>query len=113
MSMIRRSFFRMLALMLCLLLSAHASASCGEVYYGMTSQGLVAMSEFILLMTIYVKYLLHAVAALVALYSAAAIYAKIQNGDEGFGKSVQMLVGAGVFMFAIELIFPAFFGITF
>lgn len=112
MSLMRLWTFRFLVVSFCLLTCSSASASCGEVYYGMTSQGLVSMSEFIMMIMVYVKYLLHAIGCLVCFYSITAIYAKIQNGEDGFNKSIQMLVGAIFFMFAIEIIFPAFFGFS-
>lgn len=88
-----------------------ASARCGSVNYSWGADALHEMNVYVLVMMEYVLGLLYAVASLVALYSATSIYVKMQIGEDGFVKSVLLLVGAVLFLISASIVLPAFFGI--
>lgn len=54
--------------------------------------------------------IIYTVAALMVMYSGTVIYIKLQTGDEGFLKSVTMLIGAILFLFTSVEVIPGFFG---
>lgn len=84
--------------------------SNGGVNYSLTAQALADMTDEIVLTMGYVVGLLYAVASLLAIYNATVIYIKLNAGEEGFTKSVMMLVGAILFLIGATLVLPAFFG---
>ncbi|NMX18453.1 DUF4134 domain-containing protein [Bacteroides vulgatus] len=65
---------------------------------------------FQLVSTLYVVYLLYAIASIVAIIGALQIYIKMNTGEGDVTKSIMMLVGACLFMIGATIIFPAFFG---
>jgi len=104
---------RSLPLLLSLLLPASAGAvtvSNGGTNYSLTAQALADMTDEVVLTMGYVVGLLYAVASLLAIYNATVIYIKLQTGEEGFTKSVMMLVGAILFLIGATIVLPAFFG---
>ena len=52
-------------------------------------------------------------ATLFSLYSATSIYIKMQAGEEGFTKSIIMLVGSILFLLSATIVMPAFFGFNY
>lgn len=84
--------------------------SNGGTNYSLTAQALADMTDEIVLTMGYVVGLLYAVASLLAIYNATVIYIKLNAGEEGFTKSVMMLVGAILFLIGATIVLPAFFG---
>ncbi len=88
-------------------------ANCGTTDYSGNSGRLYNMVVFILTCCTAVLYLLYAIAALLSIYSATSIYIKMQTGEEGFTKSVIVLVGSCLFLLIATVVLPAFFGFQF
>ena len=88
-------------------------APCGTTDYSGNSGRLYNMVVFILTCCTAVLYLLYAVAALLSIYSATSIYIKMQAGEEGFTKSIIVLVGSCIFLLIATIVLPAFFGFQF
>lgn len=86
------------------------TVSNGGVNYSLTVQALAEMTEEVVLTMGYVVGLLYAIASLLAIYNATVIYIKMQAGEEGFTKSVMMLIGAILFLIGATIVMPAFFG---
>ena len=86
------------------------TVSNGGVNYSLTAQALAEMTEEIVLTMGYVVGLLYAVASLLAIYNATVIYIKMQAGEDGFTKSVMMLIGAILFLIGATIVLPSFFG---
>lgn len=84
----------------------------GGVNYTGGADRLIEAHNFVMSALIYVRDILFVIGALVALFSATQIYIKMNVGEDGVKKSIMMLVGACIFMIAISIIFPAFFGYT-
>lgn len=84
--------------------------SNGGTNYSLTAQALADMTDEIVLTMGYVVGLLYAVASLLAIYNATVIYIKLNAGEEGFTKSVMMLIGAILFLIGATIVLPAFFG---
>lgn len=84
--------------------------SDGGVNYSLTTSALSHMTTEVVLTMGYVVGLLYAIASLLAIYNATVIYIKLNAGEEGFTKSVMMLVGAIIFLIGATVILPAFFG---
>lgn len=84
--------------------------SNGGTNYSLTAQALAEMTDEIVLTMGYVVGLLYAVASLLAIYNATVIYIKLNAGEEGFTKSVMMLIGAILFLIGATIVLPAFFG---
>lgn len=104
---------RLVMLLFGLLTVANVGAvtvSNGGVNYSLTAQALAEMTEEVVLTMGYVVGLLYAVASLLAIYNATIIYIKMQTGEEGFTKSVLMLLGAILFLIGATIVMPAFFG---
>jgi hypothetical protein len=100
-------------LLFCLLTVGSVGAvtvSNGGVNYSLTAQALAEMTDEVVLTMGYVVGLLYAVASLLAIYNATVIYIKMQAGEEGFTKSVLMLLGAILFLIGATIVMPAFFG---
>ena len=98
----KRYFLAFLFMAICLT----ASASCGTTDYSGSSGKLYAMCSLTV-------QLLYAIAAVLSIYSATSIYIKLQAGEEGFTKSVMVLVGSCLFMIGATIVMPAFFGFNF
>ncbi len=95
------------------LLVQPAMANCGSTDYSGSSGRLYNMVVYVLACCSSVLYLLYAVAALLSIYSATNIYIKMQAGEEGFTKSILILVGSCIFLLAATIILPSFFGFQF
>lgn len=100
--------------MLMILLSVssviYAAISDGSTRYDLTAQALANMTDEVVLTMGYVVGLVYAVASLTAIYNATVIYIKLNAGEEGFMKSVLMLVGSIIFLIGATIVLPAFFG---
>ena len=96
-----------------LLLAQPVMATCGTTDYSGNSGRLYNMVVFILTCCTAVLYLLYAIAAILSLYSATSIYIKMQAGEEGFTKSIIILVGSCLFLLGATIVLPAFFGFQF
>ncbi|MDD5862635.1 MAG: DUF4134 family protein [Prevotella sp.] len=93
-----------------ILIPLMSRAGVGITDYSGNSGTLVKMNVWVLVLGHYIIMLLYTIATLLGLYSAASIYIKLQTGEEGFTKSLVMLVGSCIFLVAAVHIFPAFFG---
>jgi len=102
-----------LLLSVLLLLTQPVMATCGTTDYSGNSGRLYNMVVFILTCCTAVLYLLYAIAALLSIYSATSIYIKMQAGEEGFTKSIIILVGSCLFLLGATIVLPAFFGFQF
>ena len=89
-----------------LLLTQPVMATCGTTDYSGNSGRLYNMVVFILTCCTAVLYLLYAIAAILSIYSA-------QAGEEGFTKSIIILVGSCLFLLGATIVLPAFFGFQF
>ena len=89
---------------------ADITISNGGTDYSLTAQALADMTEEVVLTMGYVVSLLYVVASLLAIYNATVIYIKLQTGEQGFTKSVLMLVGAIMFLIGATIVLPSFFG---
>lgn len=96
-----------------LLLTQEAFAVCGSTDYSGSSGRLYNMVIYVLGMCSVVLQLLYAIATLFSLYSATNIYIKMQAGEEGFTKSVMVLVGSILFLLSATIVMPAFFGFNY
>ena len=96
-----------------LLLTQPVMGTCGTTDYSGNSGRLYNMVVFILTCCTAVLYLLYAIAALLSIYSATSIYIKMQAGEEGFTKSIIILVGSCLFLLGATIVLPAFFGFQF
>ncbi len=86
-------------------------ADAGVPDYSKGAQELYVMNtDWIMPIGYSVIGIIYATAAVLAIYSATTIYIKLQTGDEGFLKSVMMLLGAILFLFSAVWVLPAFFG---
>lgn len=101
--------FRFLWLALLLFSAVPCCADVGEVEYWGGSQSLVEMWGFIQAFLNITIELLNVIAALVAFYSAAVIYIKLETGEGEFAKSVSMLAGSIVYFFVMLIVFPSLF----
>lgn len=108
--MIYRRFTILLLGLLTVGSAGAVTVSNGGVNYSLTAQALAEMTEEVMLTMGYVVGLLYAVASLLAIYNATVIYIKMQTGEEGFTKSVLMLLGAILFLIGATIVLPAFFG---
>jgi hypothetical protein len=88
----------------------YAAISDGSTRYDLTAQALANMTDEVVLTMGYVVGLVYAVASLTAIYNATVIYIKLNAGEEGFMKSVLMLVGSIMFLIGATIVLPAFFG---
>lgn len=105
---------RIFALLAVLLLTAEAtSADCGTTDYSGSSGRLYNMVLYVTAMCTYTVQLMYAIAAVMSIYSATSIYIKLQSGEEGFTKSVIVLVGSCLFMIGATIVLPAFFGFNY
>lgn len=103
----RKSTILTLAAALC---TQTAAAKCGGVDYSWGADALATAHDYVVTMMLYVLYLCYAIAAIMVVISALQIYFKMQNGEGEISKSIQMLVGACLFMIGASIVFPAFFG---
>lgn len=103
---------RLLVLLMLLSVSSviYAAISDGSTRYDLTAQALANMTDEVVLTMGYVVGLVYAVASLTAIYNATVIYIKLNAGEEGFMKSVLMLVGSIMFLIGATIVLPAFFG---
>ena len=86
-------------------------ANAGVPDYSLGAQELHRMNtDWIMPIGYSVIGIIYAIAAVLAIYSATTIYIKLQTGDEGFLKSVMMLLGAILFLFSAVWVLPGFFG---
>ena len=108
--MICRRFALLTAFLLTAVSVGAVTISNGGTNYSLTAQALADMTDEVVLTMGYVVGLLYAVASLLAIYNATVIYIKLQSGEEGFTKSVLMLVGAIMFLIGATIVLPAFFG---
>lgn len=108
----KNSCNRLLVLMILLSVSSviYAAISDGSTRYDLTAQALANMTDEVVLTMGYVVGLVYAVASLTAIYNATVIYIKLNAGEEGFMKSVLMLVGSIMFLIGATIVLPAFFG---
>ena len=93
----KKYIFLLLALFL---FTQETFAVCGSTDYSGSSGRLYNMVVYVL-------------ATLFSLYSATSIYIKMQAGEEGFTKSIIMLVGSILFLLSATIVMPAFFGFNY
>ena len=102
----KRYFLAFLFTAICLT----ASASCGTTDYSGSTGRLYDMVTYVLTMCSYVAQLTYVIATLLSFYCAINIYIKLQTGEDGFAKSVLILIGSLIFLASATFVFPAFFG---
>ena len=93
-----------------LLQSYPVYARCGGVDYSWGANSLATMHDFVVTMMLYVLYIIYAIASIVAILASVQIYIKMNNGEDGVKKSIQLVVGACLFLVGASIVFPAFFG---
>lgn len=104
---------RYLMVLLFAIFSLSASADCGSTDYSGSMGRLYDMVVYVLNMCVFTMRLMYAVASVLAIYSATSIYIKLQAGEEGFTKSVLVLVGSCLFLVGATVVMPAFFGFSY
>ena len=104
---------RYLMVLLLVAVSLSASADCGSTDYSGSMGRLYDMVVYVLNMCVFTMRLMYAVASVLAIYSATSIYIKLQAGEEGFTKSVLVLVGSCLFLIGATIVMPAFFGFSY
>ncbi len=105
-----KCFALVLLMVMCAADTYAAVVSNGGTRYDLTAQALADMTDEVVLTMGYLVGLVYAVASLTAIYNATVIYIKLQTGEEGFVKSVLMLVGSVMFLIGATIVLPAFFG---
>lgn len=102
---------KILAILLMLLsISPVVMANCGTTDYSGNTGRLNDMVTYVLTMCSYVAQLTYVIATLLSFYCAINIYIKLQTGEDGFAKSVLILIGSLIFLASATFVFPAFFG---
>lgn len=91
-------------------MSQSVFARCGGVDYSWGAGSLATMHDFVVTMMLYVLYIIYAIASIVSIIASVQIYIKMTNGEEGVVKSIQLVVGACLFLIGASIVFPAFFG---
>ena len=104
---------RYLMVLLFAIVSLSASADCGSTDYSRSMGRLYDMVVYVLNMCVFTMRLMYAVASVLAIYSATSIYIKLQAGEEGFTKSVLVLVVSCLFLVGATIVMPAFFGCSY
>lgn len=104
---------RYLMVLFLVAVSLSASADCGSTDYSGSMGRLYDMVVYVLNMCVFTMRLMYAVASVLAIYSATSIYIKLQAGEEGFTKSVLVLVGSCLFLVGATIVMPAFFGFSY
>ena len=83
----------------------------GVPNYSLGAQELHTMNtDWIMPIGYSVIGIIYATAAVLVIYSSTVIYIKLQTGDDGFLKSVTMLLGAILFLFSAIWVIPGFLG---
>ena len=100
----QKTIINLLVLVCCVLQSLPVSARSGSVDYSWGAGSLATMHDYVVTMMFY------AIASIVAIIASVQIYIKMTNGEEGVVKSIQLVVGACLFLIGASIVFPAFFG---
>ena len=108
--MSRKRIINLLAFVCGVVQSIPVSARCGGVDYSWGAGSLATMHDYVVTMMLYVLYIVYAIASIVAIIASVQIYVKMMNGEEGVVKSIQLVVGACLFLIGASVVFPAFFG---
>lgn len=106
----QKTIINLLALVCCVLQSLPVFARSGSVDYSWGAGSLATMHDYVVTMMLYVLYIVYAIASIVAIIASVQIYIKMTNGEEGVVKSIQLVVGACLFLIGASIVFPAFFG---
>lgn len=102
---------RLLTLVVLFVMSLTVLADAGVPNYSLGAQELHTMNtDWIMPIGYSVIGIIYATAAVLVIYSSTVIYIKLQTGDDGFLKSVTMLLGAILFLFSAIWVIPGFFG---
>lgn len=104
---------RYLTVSLLVAFTLSASADCGSTDYSGSMGRLYDMVVYVLNMCVFAMHLMYAIASVLAIYSATSIYIKLQAGEDGFVKSVLVLVGSCLFLVGATIVLPAFFGFNY
>lgn len=103
---------RLLLAVLLLAVVQAVYARCGETRYDWGADALHEASVFVLVVMEYTVGILYAIASLTALYAATSIYIKLNTGEEGFVKSLLVLLGAILFLIGATIVMPALFDVN-
>lgn len=106
----KRKIISLLVFFCVMLRSVPVFARCGGVDYSWGAGSLATMHDYVVTMMLYVLYIIYAIASIVAIIASVQIYIKMTNGEEGVVKSIQLVVGACLFLIGASIVFPAFFG---
>jgi len=104
-----RAACKILLAVLLVFLPLSVMANSGAVEYWGGAKSLVQMAAFVQACLNITLELVNVIATLIAFYSCATIYIKIQSGEEGFTKQVAMLIGSIVYFVTMLIVFPSFF----
>lgn len=110
-SLVKIRYIILLAMLV--IYSLPSQADCGVTDYSGNSGRLYSMTVYVLDMCTLTLELLNVIAAILAVYSATGIFIKLQAGEEGFTKSIIVLVGSCLFLLCATIVFPAFFGYSY
>lgn len=105
-----KSFFLLMISLFTDIATVSATTSIGSTDYSSGYGGLSEMTAWVLGLAKGLGLLIYALAAILSLYSATAIYIKINAGEEGFLKSVYILIGSVLFLIFSTMFMPSFFG---
>ena len=106
-----KSFFLLMISLFADIATVSAATSIGSTDYSSGYGGLSEMTAWVLGLAKGLGLLIYALAAILSLYSATAIYIKINAGEEGFLKSVYILIGSVLFLIFSTMFMPSFFGV--
>ena len=102
-------FLLLFFLLLTLTVTASARSSIGGTDYSGGYAGLSEMVVFVLTLARNTVLLVNTIAGILSIYSATSIYIKLNAGEEGFLKSLYLLIGSILFLMTSTAIFPAIF----
>ena len=114
--MIQEGFFSRRSLMVGMMLAAAVpvlavpEVADGGTYYDMGVDALWDMTVQIVMILGYYVSTMYLLCTLFAIYNIVVIITKLHLGEEGFAKSVIMLIGSVIFVVAATFILPALFG---
>lgn len=107
---LRKKIISLLVFVCGVLQSVPMFARCGSVDYSWGAGSLATMHDYVVTMMLYVLYIIYAISSIVAIIASVQIYVKMTNGEEGVVKSIQLVIGACLFLIGASIVFPAFFG---
>ena len=101
-----------LVMLMCLCVTPGFAAwvADGGTYYDLGAGALWYMTTTIVQILGYYVTTMYILSSLFAIYNTVVIITKMQLGEQGFSKSVLMLVGSILFVLGATILLPALFG---